>query len=153
MTGTPYHPAAFGLQGVIALSNELERELARAMGLHPTDYRALSALSQAGPLAVGALAERLGATAATTTAIVNRLEGHGYVLRQRVDGDRRQVQVTVAPAGFQRIMDLMTPLLVATNEHLLSLSADEQRAIAEFLDVAQQQLRDHLHALTSREDR
>lgn len=151
MNRTPHHPAADAMQGMIALSNEIERELARALGLNPTDYRALSTLAQSGPVTVGVLAERLGATAATTTAIVNRLETHGYVQRERLEGDRRHVQVTVSAQGFQQIMDLMAPLTAATNEHLWSLPPDRQRAIEEFFDVARQQLRDHLRALSSRE--
>lgn len=152
MTETPaYHPGAQGLQGVIALSNEVERELARALAVNLTDYRALSALAMGGPVTVGGLAERLGTTAATTTAIVNRLEARGYADRERVDGDRRQVRVSVSPACFGRILGLMRPLMDATNAHLWSLPPEEGDAVARFLAVVQDHLRAQLDALASGE--
>ena len=48
MTASQYHPATLALQGLFALANETEREIARVMGLNLTDYRALSALAQSG---------------------------------------------------------------------------------------------------------
>ena len=62
------------LQGLFSLANETEREVARKLGLNLTDYRALSTLAQSGPVTVGKLAEDLGATPATATAIVSRME-------------------------------------------------------------------------------
>lgn len=152
MTPTPNHPAALALQGLIGLSNEIERELARVLGLNPTDYRALAALAAlaaSGPVTVGRLAGQLGVTPATATVIVNRLERHGYALRERADGDRRQVHVRVAPAGYQRIMALMGPLMAETNDHLWALPADDQRVVADFLEAAQGQLRRQVDALST----
>ena len=42
-----YHPAAHALQALISLSNEIERELAAALGLNLTDYRALAIVAMA----------------------------------------------------------------------------------------------------------
>ena len=41
---------------MITLSNEIERELVRLLGLNLTDYRALTMLASAGPTTVSALA-------------------------------------------------------------------------------------------------
>ena len=123
MTASSYHPAALALQGLFTLANETEREIARSLGLNLTDYRALSALAQSGPVTVGKLAEDLGATPATTTAIVSRMEARGYMERHRNTEDRRQVQVSVTPAASHEIMNLMRPLMTATNEHLQALPA------------------------------
>lgn len=152
MTPSQLHPATYALQGLIVLSNEIERELARVLGLNLTDYRALSALTvlgASGPVTVGRLAEQVGATPATATVIVRRLEARGYVHRERADGDRRQVHVRVAPAGYQRIMELMGPLMVETNDHLWSLPADEQQVVADFLTVAQGHLRHQVDTLST----
>ena len=91
MTAAQQHPATLALQSLFTLANETEREIARVMGLNLTDYRALSALAQSGSVTVGKLAEDLGATPATTTAIVSRMEARGYVERHRNTEDRRQV--------------------------------------------------------------
>ena len=153
MTASQYHPATLALQRLFALANETEREIARAMGLNLTDFRALSALAQSGPVTVGRLAEDLGATPATTTAIVGRVESRGYVERHRSTGDRRHVQVSVTPAATREIMTLMRPLMAVTNEHIEALPADHRAVVADFLDVAQHLMRDHLHTLSEKDAR
>ncbi|HEX9089397.1 MAG TPA: MarR family transcriptional regulator [Arthrobacter sp.] len=153
MTASQQHPAALALQGLFNLANETEREVARRLGLNLTDYRALSALAQSGPVTVGRLAGDLGATAATATAIVSRLESRGYVARHRNTDDRRQVQVSVTPAASRGIMNLMRPLMAATNEHIKALPAADQAVVADFLDVAQRLMRDHLHTLSEKDAR
>ncbi|MBP1137373.1 DNA-binding MarR family transcriptional regulator [Arthrobacter sp. PvP023] len=150
-SATPYHPAAVALQGLFTLANETERELARGMGINLTDFRALSALERSGPVTVGKLAEDLGATPATTTAIVNRLESRGYVARHRGADDRRQVQVSTTPESSKGIMALMRPLMTATDQHLKALPAAQQSAVADFLDVARHLMRDHLRTLSERD--
>lgn len=151
MTAPKYHPTAFTLQGIIDLSNELERELARLLGLNLTDYRALSMLAGSGPVNVGGLADQLGASAATTTAIVNRLEHGGYVERERAEGDRRLVRVRVTDAGSRRVMKLMVPLIAATSDHLWSLSADAQAAVGDFFEIVRGQMREHLAVMAATE--
>jgi MarR family transcriptional regulator, organic hydroperoxide resistance regulator len=151
MSRPPYHPAAVALQAVLALANETEREVAGKLGLNLTDYRALSALSQSGPMTVGNLAAKLGATAATTTAIVSRLESRGYAERLRGEGDRRHVHVSATAAASRDIMRLMRPLMDATNQHLESLPAAQQDAVADFLRAAQDLMKDHLHTLSAKD--
>ena len=153
MTAAPYHPAVPALQGLFSLANETEREVARKLGLNLTDYRALSTLAQSGPVTVGKLAEDLGATPATATAIVSRMEARGYMARHRNTEDRRQVQVSVTQAASREIMNLMRPLMTATNEHLQSLPAADQSVVADFLDVARHLMRDHLHNLSEKDAR
>ena len=153
MTASQHHPATLALQSLFTLANETEREIARIMGLNLTDYRALSALAQSGPVTVGRLAEDLGATAATTTAIVGRVESRGYVERHRSTEDRRHVQVSVTPAATREIMNLMRPLMAVTNEHIKALPADHRAVVADFLDVAQHLMRDHLHTLSEKDAR
>lgn len=151
MSAPSFHPAALGFQGVISLSNEIERELARALGVNLTDYRALAALSETGAIPVGRLAARLGATPATTSAALDRLEARGYVRRERVDDDRRQVSVSVTTAAYQRIMGLMGPLMRTLDSHAWSLPPEDQRAVSEFVAVAQGELRRHLESLSQQD--
>jgi DNA-binding MarR family transcriptional regulator len=153
MTASQHHPATLALQSLFTLANETEREVARILGLNLTDFHALSALAQSGPVTVGKLAEDLGATPATTTAIVSRVEARGYMERHRSTEDRRHVQVSVTPAANRGIMNLMRPLMTATNEHITALPADHRAVVADFLDVAQHLMRDHLHALSEKDAR
>ena len=153
MTSSQQHPATLALQSLFTLANETEREIARVMGLNPTDYRALSALAQSGPVTVGKLAEDLRSTPATATAIVSRMESRGFVERHRSTGDRRHVQVSVTPAATREIMNLMRPLMAVTNEHIKALPADHRAVVEDFLDVAQHLMRDHLHTLSEKDAR
>ena len=152
MSQPPYHPAAVALQAVLTLANETEREVARQLGLNLTDYRALSALAQSGPMTVGNFAAKLGASAATTTAIVNRLENHGYVERLRGGEDRRHVHISATAAASRNILHLMRPLMDATNQHIESLPAAHQGAVAEFLHTAQRLMQEHLHTLSTKDN-
>jgi DNA-binding MarR family transcriptional regulator len=145
------HPAAFILQGMFALANETEREVAGKLGLNLTDYRALSVLAQVGPVTVGKLAEELGTTAATTTAIVSRLEAHAYAARLRSAEDRRHVRVKVTPGASRAIMDLMRPLVTATSAYITSLPAADQAAVEAFLHAATGHMQAHLHALSQKD--
>ncbi|MDQ1052833.1 DNA-binding MarR family transcriptional regulator [Arthrobacter sp. SORGH_AS 212] len=147
----PYHPAAVALQALFDLATQTEREVARRLELNLTDYRALSALSHSGPVTVGKLAETLGATAATTTAIVSRLEAHGYAERLRSDEDRRHVHVSATPAATKDVMDLMRPLMASTNQHIEALPRMRQDAVSDFLSVAMHLMQDHLHYLSEKE--
>ncbi|MCU1434565.1 MAG: MarR family transcriptional regulator [Pseudarthrobacter sp.] len=149
----PVHPAAFTLQAMYTLANEIEREVARRLGLNLTDYRALSALAQSAPVTVGTLAAELGATAATTTAIISRLEAQGYAARNRGDGDRRQVHVSITPAATAQIADLTRPLMTATNSYLTALPPAHQAVVGDFLEAMLLQMQAHLHTLSQRDAR
>ncbi|MDN4644262.1 MarR family winged helix-turn-helix transcriptional regulator [Arthrobacter sp. PsM3] len=153
MSAPQHHPATLALQSLFTLANETEWEIARGMGLTLTDFRALSALGRSGPVTAGKLAEELGATPATTTATISRLESRGFVARHRSTDDRRQVQVSATPAASRGIMTLMRPLLDAANEHIKGLPAADQAAVADFLGVAQHLMRDHLHTLSEKDAR
>lgn len=144
MNISSYRSVVDTLQGLYALVRENEREIALTLGLNLTDYRALSVLAQFGPMTAGKLAEDLGSTAATTTAITNRLESRGYAVRLRTATDRRQVQLSATPAPAQKILELLCPLATAINGHLEALPADQRTTITSFLDVAQNLMREHL---------
>ncbi|HHU38753.1 MAG TPA: MarR family transcriptional regulator [Propionibacterium sp.] len=149
-----YHPATFALQAVIAQSNVLERELARLLGLNATDYRALSAIQQFPrdeAVTMSRLGSALGTTAATTSAIVDRLERAGYVRRNRTEADRRLVTIETTPLAWQKIIEIMRPLMGATDAWIKALGPDDARVVAEFLQVTTTLLTDHAASLAARE--
>lgn len=151
MCAAPSHSVIETLQGLYALVRESEREIAASLGLNLTDYRAFSVLAQFGPMTAGKLAEELGSTAATTTAITNRLELHGHAIRERNLVNRRQVLVSAVPASSQKILDLIFPLATAIDGYLQELAPDQRVGIASFLGVAQELMRDHLQTLSQKE--
>ncbi len=147
--GVPGGPASVTLQALFGLANETEREVARALGLNLTDYRALTVLSESGPVTVGALAVKLSATAATTTAIVGRLEMHGFVERSRSTEDRRQVRVNVTEAASGKVKELMQPLVATAAAQLDALEPAQQLVITDFLGSVVSLMEDHLRSLSA----
>jgi DNA-binding transcriptional ArsR family regulator len=79
--------------------------VAESAGLHPTDHKCLDLIERFGPLTAGKLATVSGLTTGAITAVVDRLEAHGYVERRRDPKDRRKVilhhvpEVTYARLG------------------------------------------------------
>ncbi|MDN5813375.1 MAG: MarR family transcriptional regulator [Arthrobacter sp.] len=137
------------LQQMLILARESERETALGLGLNLTDFRALSVLTQSGPMTSGNLALELGSTAATTTAITNRLELGGYLTRNRGAADRRHVMLTATNTAFQGILDPTHPLATALYEQLQGLPVEHSTIVSNFLDATQVLMRNHLHTLSN----
>jgi DNA-binding MarR family transcriptional regulator len=87
------------IAGVVLFSNEV----AKQVGLGPSDSQFLGLLSLEGPLTPGRLAELTGLTTGTVTGVLDRLERGGFVRRERDAADRRKVVVTPVPEGVARL--------------------------------------------------
>lgn len=75
---------------------------ARTAGVEPQQYVLLlqiKGLEARGAVTIGMLAERLQIRHHSAVELVDRLVKRGLVARRRDDGDRRQVVVTLRPAG------------------------------------------------------
>jgi DNA-binding MarR family transcriptional regulator len=109
--------------------------LAARLGLHATDHKAVDVLLQGGPMTAGELADRMGLTGSAITTMVDRLERHGLVRRDRDARDRRRVIVrpTVTPDFERRFMTLMGPMLADYGRYLAGLSTEELNLVKRFL--------------------
>ena len=76
--------------------NRFDAYTARRLGVHPSDIRCLIALLD-GALTAGQIAERLGLTIGSVTALVNRLVRAGYVVRAENEHDRRCKEISLHP--------------------------------------------------------
>ncbi|MBB5873430.1 DNA-binding MarR family transcriptional regulator [Allocatelliglobosispora scoriae] len=87
---------------------------ARAHGLGRSHLNAImwiSASAQAGhPMTAGELAGRLGLGAPATTALIDRLESAGHVVRDRDPHDRRKVTIRMQNVALQLAMQFFAPL-------------------------------------------
>jgi DNA-binding MarR family transcriptional regulator len=99
---------------------------ARAHGLGRSDLNAIMWISAGteggGPMSTGELATRLGLGAPATSALVDRLESAGHVLRTRDPADRRRVTISMqapalelARAFFQPLGRLMTEAVAGSS--------------------------------------
>lgn len=109
-------------------------------GLHRTDMNALayvSAADQAGaPLGPGQLGAELGLSSAATTALVDRLERVGHVVRERGPGDRRKVALRTRAQGMELAGEFFAPLGRALHEVMDEFDDEELRLVVRFLDRA-----------------
>jgi DNA-binding MarR family transcriptional regulator len=121
---------------IARLSRRLRKhELA---GLTPTKLSALATVWQAGPVRLGDLAAAERIAPSTLTRLVSALEESGYVERCAVPGDARASTVAITPRGrdvLERIKRESTVLLHAS---LLTLTEDQQAALAAALPALEQ---------------
>jgi len=89
-----------------AVSDEFHRHLARRK-VNVVDWRILATLAGARGVTVGELADRCLAKQPTMTRSIARLEKRGLVERATGVGDRRQVLVSLTPAGDALARDLI----------------------------------------------
>lgn len=112
-------PDAAGLVAAMrALHGAIDRLDARAaaqIGIARNDLRCLHLLD-AGPLAPRILGARLGLTSGSVTALVDRLEGQGYITRRPDPHDRRGVLVEATALAAARLQTAYAPLAEAVGK-------------------------------------
>ena len=107
--------------------------VAERAGLGPSDHKALDVLLRVGPMTAGELAERVGLTSASVTALVSRLEARGFVRRTQDVQDRRRVIIEPVLEGLdvlRRSFDVIQETLPAL---LASYSDVELATLLDFL--------------------
>lgn len=87
-------------------SGEFHAELER-LGIAPQMWRVLALLSGCEGRTIGDIAKRALAKQPTMTKLIGRLEKLGYVSRTPGIKDRRQVVVTITPAGEELVSSLI----------------------------------------------
>jgi len=85
-------------------------EEARAAGIEPQQHQlllALQGLPERARPTIGAVAERLCVQHHTAVALVDKLEGRGFVVRERSREDRREVLLRLTAEGA-RVLELLS---------------------------------------------
>ena len=117
--------AMFGLsRATPRLIADFESAVQRPHGLSWAGFRLLFCLQVSGPLQTGELARLLFTTAPTVSSVVNTLEARRLVRRERLDRDRRLVEVHLTPAGDRLILtgNRREPGFRATNGEIVTVS-------------------------------
>ena len=113
-----------------------------AVALHRTDLNALSHAMDATRAGVrltpGELATRMSLSPSATTAMLDRLEAAGHVVRSRDGDDRRVVTVTMTDHAQQTSYAIFLPLDQAFAGVMADYTAGELRTIEGFMaDMAE----------------
>ena len=115
-----------------AADDAFDEVAAEKLGVNRTDLRCLNILGNQGPITAGRLAELSGLTTAAVTAVLDRLEGHGYARRVRVEQDRRQVIVELTPVVLSRAAQIWGPLGKEARDAMKRMSIDELKLVTGF---------------------
>ncbi|MFD0365439.1 MarR family winged helix-turn-helix transcriptional regulator [Nocardia sp. GCM10030253] len=105
---------AKGLMAYGASFTELGRRFAEVLGVHSTDAFALMEIAAAeetgAPLSPALLGKRIALSSGAMTALLNRLEQAGYVVRSREHTDRRIVTLRCTRQAKQQADDFFRPV-------------------------------------------
>ena len=86
------------LRSYRALSHVAERSIS-GTGLGLTDFATLEALMHKGPLTIGEIQSKVPLALGSMTAVVDRLERKGLILRTPSTADRRAKVLKLSPKG------------------------------------------------------
>ena len=100
--------AVAALRELILAGEHYRLSAATYLGLNVNESQAISYLLSRGPLGQSDLAELLGMTTGSVTALVDRLEQRGYATRTPHPSDRRRVTVQLSSSGNDALDDVAT---------------------------------------------
>jgi DNA-binding MarR family transcriptional regulator len=124
--------------------------LARLLGLSESDVLAIQHLALAGRLTASQLGARLRMTSGGSTALVQRLEREGCVIREPHPRDRRSTLLRLTPHVQQRAGEALAPLVRDIDELTAQLPPDQRAALAEVLERIAEAGERHADELTRR---
>jgi len=130
----PPHSAELlvALRRLAAAADQIDARAADGLGIGRNDLRCLDLLAN-GPLAARIIAERLGLTSGSVTALLDRLERRGLVRRLPDPQDRRGVLVEATAQGHGDLVAIRRSLAQATARLAERYGAERAEAAARYL--------------------
>jgi DNA-binding MarR family transcriptional regulator len=119
--------------------------MSRRLGLSESEMLAVAHLAQHGRLSPSALAQLLDLSSGGITALVQRLESAGHLVRRRHPTDRRSVLVELSEELVARAEREFGPLVEDLERASLELSEEERQVVRRFLERAVALSEDHAH--------
>jgi len=108
--------------------------LSRDLGISVPEMLALEYLDADGSIGPSELARRLQMTSGAMTALVDRLEASGHVVRERHPADRRRVLVTRTERADEDLTAEIAPMAMEILELAEGLDDAERQAVGRFFD-------------------
>lgn len=145
---TPHPPAAPGQNGgphpLVRLLQEFTLEANRYVDtaggrkdMHRTDLNALAVImrhtAKGNPVTPGLLGKELHLSSPATTALIDRLDSSGHVVRERNSSDRRQVQLKMTPKAFQEGGAIFAPLSRRMGSAIADFTEEELETVSRFM--------------------
>jgi DNA-binding MarR family transcriptional regulator len=111
----------------------LNHRVGAQLELRDVDLDCLDLIDRYGPLSPSALARRAGLHPATMTGILDRLEGGGWIARERDPADRRAVVLRVEQNRIRDLLGRYAGMNRGMNEIYAGYDEQELELIADFL--------------------
>ncbi len=112
----------------LEMSNHLD-----GWDLTTSQFGVLEAVYHLGPMHQKEIGDKLLKSGGNITVVVNNLEDRGLVRRQRMESDRRYVEVHLTDEGCDLISQVMPDHVERIVERFDALTLDEQRRLGELL--------------------
>ncbi|MEU5050158.1 MarR family transcriptional regulator [Streptomyces sp. NPDC021096] len=126
-----------GLRAFGANYTEFTQRFATWLGLHSTDAAALAEILYAEdkgvPLSPARLSERISLSSGATTALLNRLELAGHIVRTREHTDRRIVTLRSSPHVKPRAEEFFGPFAQRMATEMSQYTPEQLRQFEDFI--------------------
>ncbi|WP_018657794.1 MarR family winged helix-turn-helix transcriptional regulator [Actinomadura flavalba] len=130
---------------------EFSRRFAAWLGLHSTDAVALvellTAEERGTPLSPARLSERISLSSGATTALLNRLEQAGHIVRSREHTDRRVVTLRSSAEVQALAEEFFDPLADRLDAMMAQYPPELLQRFEAFLDHLRTTMDEHLDEL------
>lgn len=133
--GTLSHEVLIALRRIIRAVDIHSRRLSRDFGLTGPQLLILNETATADRVLIGTLAKNVHLSQATVTIIVDRLEEHLLVKRERDSRDKRRVWVSLTDKGKQVLAEGPHLLQDTFLDNLGNLNSEEQQSILSALQT------------------
>jgi len=135
------------LRRIIRATDLHSRRLEKETGLTTPQLVVMVAIHQRGTALASEIARSVSLSQATVTNIVNRLEAHDLVHRERSDEDKRRINISLTEKGEQLVDDAPQPLQQSFIERFSALETWEQHQLVASLErLASMMDAEHLDA-------
>ncbi|MEH6676540.1 MarR family winged helix-turn-helix transcriptional regulator [Phenylobacterium sp.] len=98
--------ALVAIRRIVRAAEFASRDLSRSTGLTPSQLIVLQIVAREGEPGAGAIAEAARLSQATVTALLDKLEARGLVVRHRRSEDRRRISVELTPEGRRTLAEM-----------------------------------------------
>ncbi|WP_375689650.1 MarR family winged helix-turn-helix transcriptional regulator [Pseudooceanicola sp. LIPI14-2-Ac024] len=122
------------LRRILRATELYGRRLAKEAGMTAVQFRVLQIIAEKGHATPTAIANRMGVTQATMTALINKLADKGLVERKRSETDRRQTNLFITAKGVATVDDAPDPLQQRYVKNFEALEDWEQAMIVAALE-------------------
>jgi DNA-binding MarR family transcriptional regulator len=131
------HPLVRLLQEFTLEANRYVDTAGGRKDMHRTDLNALAVImrhtAKGNIVTPGLLRKELHLSSPATTALIDRLDTSGHVVRERGGADRRQVQLKMTPKAFQEGGAIFAPLSQRMGSAMSDFTPAELEIVTRFM--------------------